>query len=182
MSETTDQLLVQRCLDGDMKAYEVLVQRYQTVMYNIALRMTGDREDAEDLTQSMFVKAYESLSRYKPEHKFFSWIYRITVNESLNFLSKRRHTVELDDHVPGTDKSPEDACHESEMSEVITKALSELSFDYRIVVVLRHFVDMSYREMSEIIGIPVKTVKSRLYSARQMLSSILIRRGVVSYE
>jgi len=182
MNEVTDQMLIQRCLDGDMKSYGVLMRRYQTVLYNVALRMTGNRDDADDLTQSVFVKAFENLGRYKSEHKFFSWIYRMTVNECLNFLSKYRRTVELDEHLPATDRLPDDACHETEMSEAISQALMELSFDYRMVIVLRHFVDLSYKEMSEIIGIPIKTVKSRLYSARQILSSILMRRGVVSYE
>lgn len=179
MSEVTDLALVQRCLNGDKRAYGTLVERHQTVMYNIALRMTGNREDAKDLTQNVFIKAFENLKRFKPEHKFFSWIYRMLVNESINFLRKRRSTVELQDYWHASEETAEDVYYRAEVSKAITSALMDIRLDYRIVIILRHFLDFTYREMSEIVGIPEKTVKSRLYSARQILGGILMERGVV---
>jgi RNA polymerase sigma-70 factor (ECF subfamily) len=182
MSEVNDLLLVQQCLEDNIQAFEALFARYQITMYNLALRMTGNRDDAEDLTQSAFIKAFENLDKFKPEYKFFSWLYRIMVNESINFLNRRRQVDTLDNRSSESSETPEDAYHRSEISEIINKALMELNLDARIVIVLRHFVDLSYREISEITGVKEKTVKSRLYSARKALGSILTRKGVVTYE
>jgi RNA polymerase sigma-70 factor (ECF subfamily) len=104
------------------------------------------------------------------------------VNESINFLNRRRQVDTLDNRSSESSETPEDAYHKSEISEVINEALMELSLDGRIVIVLRHFVDLSYKEISEITGVQEKTVKSRLYSTRRALGSILTRKGVVTYE
>jgi len=95
MSDQDDELLVRRCLGGDRGAFEVLVDKYQGPLFNVALRMTQVYADAEDITQSAFLKAFESLSSFKPGRKFFSWLYRIAVNESLNFLRAKRHLEPL---------------------------------------------------------------------------------------
>lgn len=173
-----DAELVRECLEGDPRAFETLVRHYQQPIYNLALRMLKDPEDASDVTQTVFVKAYEKLSTYNPAHQFFSWIYRIGINESIN-LSKR--AKRLDEYESGVSASlretPEDQFGDEVLSEAIGDAISLLKVDYRMVLVLKHYHDYSYQEMGEVLGIPEKTVKSRLFTARQQLKEILEKRG-----
>ena len=179
MSTPDDAALIRQCLAGDSSAFEGLVERYQKPLYNTALRMTGDSEEARDITQEAFVKAYERLSDYRPEHKFFSWIYRILINGTLNHLKHRKHTQELDAEIASHERPPDEEFDARRQSLRIEKALGDLSFDQRLVVVMRYFNDMSYVEMSAILSLPEKTVKSRLYSARQNLAVLLSQRGAI---
>ncbi len=167
-----DHELVDRCLRGDLEAFAPLVTRYQRPLFNVALRMVKDREDARDITQTAFVKAYEKLRTFDRRHRFFSWIYRIAVNECLNFVSRRRPEGPLSPKLPSAD-DPERSAEAGELAARVQEALMALSPDYRMVVILRHFVDLSYDEMSETLMIPEKTVRSRLYTARQRLAEIL---------
>lgn len=171
-------LLVARSLQGDGRAYGRLIDAYQRVLFNVALRMVGDREDAKDVTQVVFIKAFENLATYDGRHRFFSWIYRIMINESLNHLNRSKRLVPLDEGMASLEKGPDVSAGEQEVSEIIQRALLELSTDYREVIILRHFVQLSHHEMSEALDIPEKTVKSRLYSARQILGGILMKRGL----
>lgn len=165
---------IERCLRGDPEAFAPLVERYQRVLYNVAYRMVGNREDARDLAQTALVKAYEKLGSYDRRFRFFSWIYRILVNETLNFLERRRthEPVEasLSIAAPG---GPYQELEAAELERCVQAALLQLNPDQRAVVVLRHFADLSYQEMSATLGIPEKTVKSRLFSARQRLADLL---------
>lgn len=168
-----DEVAVRRCLNGDAAAFEALVGRYQHIMFNVALRMLGDYEDARDAAQNTFVKAYEKLGTYDPERRFFSWIYRILLNECLN-LRRRPATERLgdaEDVVP--DCSDADAVETAERKRDVRHAILLLSPAYREVIVLRHFAALSYEQMSEAIGVPTKTVKSRLHTARQQLAGEL---------
>lgn len=167
-----DHELVDRCLRGDLDAFAPLVARYQKPLFNVALRMVRDREDARDITQTAFVKAYEKLRSFDRQHRFFSWIYRIAVNECLNFVSRRRPERPLLADMPAADDPQRDA-EASELAARVQDALVTLTPDYRLVVILRHFLDLSYVEMSEALLIPEKTVRSRLYTARQRLAEIL---------
>ena len=167
-----DHELVDRCLRGDLEAFAPLVARYQKPLFNVALRMVRDREDARDITQTAFVKAYEKLRSFDRRHRFFSWIYRIAVNECLNFVSRRRPERPLLADVPASDDPQRDA-EASELAARVQDALVTLTPDYRLVVILRHFLGLSYVEMSETLMIPEKTVRSRLYTARQRLAEVL---------
>jgi RNA polymerase sigma-70 factor (ECF subfamily) len=172
--DENDAELVRRCLAGDPEAFRPLVEKYQRVLYNVAYRMVHDREDARDLAQGAFVKAYEKLGSYDPAYQFFSWIYRILVNDTLNFLKRNRPYQSLDPvwdtAAPG---GPREELEARELGRTVRAALMALSVDYREVVVLRHFAELSYGEMSVALAIPEKTVKSRLYTARQRLAEIL---------
>jgi RNA polymerase sigma-70 factor (ECF subfamily) len=179
MTEPDDKALVQRCLDGDPEAFAVLIDRYQRVLFNVSLRMLNNPEDARDATQTAFVKAYEKLDTFNPKYKFFSWIYKIMVNESLNQLARRRPHEEVDERMPSEEKTPEDRFETTQVEENVQRAVVELPLDYRRLVVLRHFGNLSYRDMSGALDLPEKTVKSRLYTARQMLRDILLKQGVV---
>lgn len=157
-----------------------MIDRYQGPLFNTALRMTGDKEEAADLTQNAFLKAYERLGEYRTDHKFFSWIYRILVNETINALKQRRQTQTIEVEITSPNKLPDEEFDARRLSTRIERALRELSFEHRLVIVLRYFNDMSYHEMSEILTLPEKTVKSRLYSARQNLGALLDRMGVAT--
>jgi len=180
MNETDDLTLVRQCLEGNSKAFETLVNKYQKPIFNAAYRMTREYDDSSEITQMVFVKAYEKLELYNSNFKFFSWLYRIAVNESLNFLKQRRQNEELDASFISENETPDQALYESEMSSNIQKALMQIDMNYRLVIILKHFQEFSYKEVSIILDIPEKTVKSRLFTARQMLKDVLIKNGIVA--
>lgn len=174
-----DETLVEACLAGERKAFEVLVERYEKKFYNAAYRVLGDTDDAMEATQSAFVKAYERLGTFDTSHRFFPWMYRILINESLNIVSRRKRFEELDSSVQATGKSAEEKYGDDEIARHLQAAVRQLKPDYRVVVALRHYQGFSYREISDILRIPEKTVKSRLFTARQQLREILLRKGIV---
>jgi RNA polymerase sigma-70 factor (ECF subfamily) len=178
-ARSDDAGLVRATLAGDQRAFETLVRQYEKPIYNLALRMVRDRDDAMDIVQTVFVKVYEKLGSYDEQHGFFSWLYRIAINESINFTKRSRRHDEYESGVTAALQPTQEAAHGAErLSDEIVGALEMLKPDYRIVIVLRHFHDYSYEEMAEMLAIPEKTVKSRLFSARQLLKEILESRGV----
>ena len=172
-------MLVQACLQGDRSAFDELVDRYQRVLYNAAYRITGSVDDAMDVTQSAFVAAWENLHTFDPSRRFFSWMYRIACNLALKLVERRRPLAALDAEVHSTDSTPEVVYGATESGEFLQRALLELGPDQRIVIVLKHIQGFSYREVSELLDIPEKTVRSRLFSARRRLRSVLLERGFV---
>ena len=171
MSDTDDAAVVARCLAGEHNAYEAIVSRYQKGLFNVALRMLGNYEDARDATQTAFIKAYEHLDSFNPEQRFFNWLFRILKNECLNSLRGRRAAEPVSVGLAATNRA--DPVEERERHQAVQSALLTLSVEYREVVVLRHFTDLSYDEIAATLGIPAKTVKSRLYTARQQLGERL---------
>jgi RNA polymerase sigma-70 factor (ECF subfamily) len=177
--EPDDIELVKGCLGGDEHAFEILVLRYQGPIFNAVLRMVRDREDASDLTQNAFLKAYQQLSRFDPQYKFFSWLYRIAINESLNHVKRRSREEPLEEDRASNDRGPENVLVGSDVSRHVQDALMRIGADSRAVLVLRHFHECSYEEMAVILGIPEKTVKSRLFSARRQLRELLEAKGLL---
>lgn len=173
-----DSVLVKQALKGDETAFEEIVRRYERTIYNVAYRMVRNHDDSLDITQTVFVKAYRKLSSFNPSYKLFSWLYAIAVNESINYIKKQSRMVPTDLDLGVDQRTPADAVASAEVGEQIQTALMGLSLDYRIVVVLKYFLEMSYREIAEIVGIPEKTVKSRLYTARERLRVLLVKQGV----
>ncbi len=173
--QNDDCLWVARCLAGEASAFEPLVNRYQRILFGVALRLLGNYEDAKDATQNTFIRAYEHLDSFDPERRFFSWIYRIAVNESLNLRRARRPHVF--DGVVEVSGGQTEAIEARETAARVEQALARLSEEYREVVVLRYFGDLTYEEISDAVGVPEKTVKSRLFSARQRLAAELGRQG-----
>jgi RNA polymerase sigma-70 factor (ECF subfamily) len=181
MSEKDDVEIIEECLRGHVNAFGLLVDKYQKQIFNGALRMIIDVEDAEDVAQTVFIKAFENLKAFNSQYRFFSWLYRILVNECLNFIKHRKHVRELNlESMPGTDRQSGNQ-EIIDLHQDIQNALTDLQPDYRMVIVLKHFQDFSYSEMSHILDIPEKTVKSRLYTARQLLKDILTRKGFVAH-
>ena len=172
--------VILRAQRGDARAFEQLVVSYERVLFNLALRMVKNREDALDLTQQVLVKAYQGLKSFDPRRRFFSWIYRIMINESLNLLERSRPMDPLADELSSQAEAPEERAEQANLEDVVREALMQLSIEHREVIVLRHFLALSYGEMSDALQIPEKTAKSRLYEARQKLGVILKRRGVES--
>ena len=137
MSEPDDKTLVSQSLDGDNRSFELLVDRYQKVLYNVAFRMLGNPEDALDVAQTALLKAYQKLADYDPRHKFFSWVYRIAVNESLNVVRRQRDHEPLPEGLVEPAKGPMEQYDEKQLKEQISEAILRLPPDYRQVVVLR---------------------------------------------
>jgi RNA polymerase sigma-70 factor (ECF subfamily) len=178
MQELDDQDLVRRSLKGDQKAFESLLDRYEKPIYNLALRMVNDVDDAADLTQTVFIKAYEKLGTYNERFKFFSWLYKIAVNTALNFLEQQKRHDLLGDKDVSEGHIVEEQFEASERVQKLEDAILQLEPEYRIVIVLKHFHDLSYDEIGRILDIPEKTVKSRLFTARGLLRKILLGFGL----
>ena len=183
ITETSpDRDQIRDCLRGDLGAFERIVEKYERPLFHAASRLVGNAEDARDIVQTAFTKAFEKLSTYDDRHDFRSWIYRIAINEAINFR-KRRHRLQpvedLDATVSSSQDGPEIECSTKEVSRHIQVALMSLNRDHRAVIVLRHYLECSYEEIAEVLGIREKTVKSRLFSARVVLKESLIRRGVI---
>jgi RNA polymerase sigma-70 factor, ECF subfamily len=168
-----DDLLVARCLGGDKAAFEALVERYQRVLFTVALRMVGDYDEAVDATQNAFVKSYEKLATFDRSRRFFSWLYRILFNECLNVQRDRKPREPLTPDIPAAG-SPADLVEANERRKSVQAAILALPLEAREVVILRHFTELSYQEIGDTLGIETKTVKSRLHSARQRLAELLL--------
>lgn len=173
MVKDGDVALVEQCKQGNREAMSQLVNQYERPVYNAAYRILGSVDDAADTTQTVFLKVFEHLQDYDPQYRFFSWIYRIAINESLNQVKKRRPQEPLADSEASPWQSPEQQLEGERLSNMVQSALMDLSEDYRTVVVLKHFSGCSYQEISGILQLPEKTVKSRLYTARQVLKKAL---------
>lgn len=178
MSKPDDTKLIERCIEGDRQAFETLLIQYEKPVFNAAYRMLNNKEDASDVTQTVFLKVYENFSSFDPSRRFFSWIYRITLNESLNWLGKQNRLEPLQHETADDGLSPEQEVDSAKLSAEIQAALMTLKTDYRTVIILKHFLGCSYMEISDVLEIPEKTVKSRLYSARQQLKDVLTDTGI----
>ena len=176
--------LVKRCQNRDMQAMEEIVGQYENQVYNIAYGMLGSPEDAQDITQDVFVSVWEKIGQFRFRSKFSTWLYRIAKNVSLNEKSRRtsRKTdvVEIDDSqawVPVDHQTPEDEILASEQQQILHKALGQLKESYRIILVLREMEELSYEDLSAVLGCSIGRVKSRLYEARMQLRGILKREN-----
>lgn len=172
MQQPDDATLVERSAEGDAEAFEALVTRHHRVLFSVALRILGNYEDASDATQSAFIKAYEKLGTFDRQFRFFSWIYRILLNECLNARRNRRQHDEVTPDL-AIGGNPLEALEASERRRRVQAALLALPVEYRVVVVLRHFGGLSYDEIAATLTVPARTVKSRLYTARQRLIELL---------
>ena len=149
MSKTDDTKLIERCRSGDRKAFEALLMQYERPVFNAAYRMLNNRDDAQDITQSVFLKVFENFDQYDPSRRFFSWIYRITLNESINWKSKTNRLTPLEIETADEGKGPEQQLDTEQASQSVQAALMTLTSDYRSVVVLKHFLGCSYTEISQ---------------------------------
>ena len=177
MSKSDDKNLIARCIKGDRQAFEALLIQYEKPVFNAACRMLNNRDDASDVTQTVFLKVYENFASFDPSCRFFSWVYRITLNESINWLGKRNRLEPLQHEAADDAGGPEQEVESAKLSADVQAALMTLSTDYRTVIILKHFLGCSYMEISDVLEIPEKTVRSRLYSARQILKDAIGEAG-----
>jgi len=181
-----EQELVARAKGGDLAAYDELVKRYQERIYATVYHMTANHEDANDLAQETFIKAYKALKSFKGDSSFYTWIYRIAVNKTINFLKQRRNRnhMSLNDmdfnveHDPDlvalvSNDTPRRDARISELQEKLNEALLKLSEVHRMVVVLHDVQGLPHEEISRIMDCNVGTVRSRLFYARQQLQAFL---------
>ncbi|MDR0272062.1 MAG: sigma-70 family RNA polymerase sigma factor [Clostridiales bacterium] len=180
MTEKTDYELIQMCLADDTECFEELVNRYKNLVYSIILRQTRDSEEANDLSQDVFLKVYKNLDKYTPEFKFSTWVMRITSNHIIDMHRKKKfETISYEEYsesggrVSATALSPEAEFIKRDQTERISKIVSELPEMYKIPVVLYHQQGMSYQEISEKIGEPLSKIKNRIFRGRKMLKTML---------
>lgn len=182
----TDSELVQAARDGDLKAYDSLIRRYQERIYATVYHMTGNHEDANDLAQEAFIKAYTALKSFKGDSSFYTWVYRIAVNKTINFLKQRKNKVSLSlndlefniENDPDlvafvSDKTPRRDVAITELQEKLNAAMQKLSDVHRMVVTLHDVQGLSHEEIAKIMECNVGTVRSRLFYARQQLQAYL---------
>jgi RNA polymerase sigma factor RpoE len=185
-AEVDEKVLVERTRRGDMGAYDALIRRYQQRIYATVYHMTSNHEDANDLTQESFIKAYQALKSFKGGSSFYTWIYRIAVNKTINFLKQRKNHVSMSlndldfnaEHDPDlvalvSDNTPRRDIGLSELAEKLNAAMQKLSEHHRLVVTLHDVQGLSHEEIAKIMDCNVGTVRSRLFYARQQLQAYL---------
>lgn len=192
MTREQEAAIVRKVLGGDANAFETLVLEYEKNVYNIALRMTGNSEDAADMTQEAFIKAYNSLQSFRGDSKFSVWLYRIVSNVCLDFLrsKNRKPTVSLSVEDDDGEDAQLDVADESQSPELlldrkltrdsVRRGLDSLPPDYRQILLLREIQGLSYDEIAQALSLEVGTVKSRIFRARKRLCTFLIDDGNIS--
>ena len=183
--------IIRSVLRGNVNDFEKLVTAYEKNVYNIALRMVGDPDDAADMTQETFIKAYRALSGFRGDSKFSTWLYRIASNVCLDFLrSRSRHpqvslsTVDEDDRatfeLPDMRQNPEEQLMKKLGMEAVRRGLEQLPEQQRQILVLRELGGLSYAELAQTLGLEEGTVKSRIFRARKRLCALLLCDGNIS--
>jgi RNA polymerase sigma-70 factor (ECF subfamily) len=188
VSAVADSDLVTRAIAGREDGFEELVRRYQRPIAAYVYRMVGDYDAALDLTQEVFIKVYASLARYRSEYKFSTWIYKIAHNSAVDHL--RRHSTREQSLVNQSDGeqydlpiesgrlSPEQESEKAERRAEIESVVRQLPSAYRELIVLRHSHDLSYDEIADVTGLPLGTVKNRLFRAREVMRQQFVERGI----
>ena len=179
-------VLVRKAQKGDLAAYDDLVRRYQERIYATVYHMTSNHEDANDLAQDTFIKAYQALKSFKGGSSFYTWVYRIAVNKTINFLKQRKNRTHMSlndldfnaEHDPDlvalvSDKTPRRDAALTELQEKLNEAMLKLSEPHRLVVTLHDVQGMAHEEIAEIMECNIGTVRSRLFYARQQLQGYL---------
>jgi RNA polymerase sigma-70 factor (ECF subfamily) len=189
--KSEDRVLVERCLKGEERAFEELLNKYKNSVYSICYRMVRNHTDAEDLAQDVFIRTFSVLDRYDPSYPFSSWLFRITSNLCIDFLRKAKGgMVSLDQPIDGPEGSiqrqlpadvvkPDRQMENKEMMAALEEAISTLPEHYRVIVILRHQEQMSYEEIADDLGIPLGTVKARIHRARNMIKEYFRRSGLL---
>ena len=189
MTREQEAQIVRKVLEGDVNAFETLVVEYEKNVYAITQRMTGNAEDAADMTQETFIKAYNSLSSFRGDSKFSVWLYRIATNVCLDFLRSRsrKPTVSLsmedDDgeemqlYIADESQSPEMLLERGLTRDAVRRGLNALPPDYKQILLLREIQGLSYDEISDVLDLEVGTVKSRIFRARKRLCAFLMEDG-----
>lgn len=179
MAGESDQLLVKRVQQGDKKAFDLLVLKYQHRIAALVSRFIHDHDEVQDVTQEAFVKAYRALANFRGDSQFYTWLYRIAVNTAKNYLVSRNRRppgtdVDIDDamyfdgdHALRDIESPEQNLMSEQLMQVVNQSIKQLPEDLRTALTLREYDGLSYEEIAEVMGCPVGTVRSRIFRARE---------------
>ncbi len=185
--DPTDEALVRSVLSGDRERFELLVERYQTRLVNYLYRMVRNLEEAHDLTQEVFIRVYQALDRYDSQYRFSTWLFRVAQNAAIDVIRKRRiqlvpltrradegsdATVDLE--LPDGQPSALETLQGRELDASIRAAIDALPWEYRELILLRHYGELAYEEIAEVKAMPLGTVKNKLFRARQMLKQQLL--------
>ncbi|GMU65332.1 MAG: RNA polymerase sigma24 factor [Acidobacteriota bacterium] len=181
----SDEELVRSVLDGDREGFTTLVERYQSRLVNYLHRLVRDVEEAHDLAQEVFIRVYQALDRFDPQYRFSTWLFRVAQNAAIDVIRKRRlrlvplsrpdedgegsHEIEVAAEGP----SALDRMEGAERDAKVRDAIEELPWEYRELIVLRHYGELAYEEIAETKGMPLGTVKNKLFRARQMLRALI---------
>ena len=185
-----DARLLERCRNGDTEAFEALFRKYQTYVYNVSVGMLCNNEDAADITQETFLRIHRNLHRFRGESSFSTWLYRVAVNLCITELRRRQRSrfqfleeLQHDDDTPMHEEpvvSPAEAVEQEEDRQAVRDVLNTLPPDYRAIMVLRHFQQMAYDEIAEVLGLTLGQVKTRLFRARKLFKDRFLAQAETS--
>lgn len=181
MVDNIENRLTKLALKGDQRAFAEIVELYKDKIYHLAYRMLSNRYEAEDIVQETFLRVYRNLDRYDQNQKFSTWIYRIATNLCIDRLRKKKPTYSLDAEmndqegmdgysmIPSDNRTPESEALLSETQQIIYQAIDSLPAKYKSVMILRYLQDLSLQEISDVLGMPVTTIKTRVHRGREFL-------------
>lgn len=173
MQELQDEAIIQLVLQGDKKAYAMLIERYQHFVFTLVIRMTGNHEDAEEITQDVFVKAYNSLAGYSGGSKFSTWLYTIARNTTLSHMRKRKIIATSDEELKITDRSTEQALDRKNNKALINAAIKQLEPSEAQILTLFYLHEQTIDEIAQILDITKSNIKVKLHRGRKKLKEIL---------
>jgi RNA polymerase sigma-70 factor (ECF subfamily) len=185
--DVKDTAVIEKVLAGDFQSFETLILKYQSKLFATMLNVVKDRDLAEDMVQDAYMKAFEKLSTLKDHAQFYPWLKRIALNNALNHFERAKRVMDVEneddessffERIPAGE-SPEELLVKEELKRYVRHFVDALPDKLRVVIVLREVEDLSYEEISEMMNIPIGTVRSRLFNARQMIKDRLINQGLV---
>jgi len=182
-----DSSIIEKVLEGDAQSFEILILKYQSKLFATVLNVVKNRELAEDIVQEAYMKAFQKLDTLKNHAQFYPWLKRIALNLALNHFERAKRVMDVENEEDETSfferipdgESPEELLVKDELKRYVRHYVEALPDKLRVVVILREIEEMSYEEIAEMMNIPIGTVRSRLFNARQMIKDRLISQGLV---
>jgi len=189
-AELDDAQIVAKCLDGELGYYNLLVGKYENMVFNLAFRIMKNRQDAEDVTQEVFINAFNHLESYKPEYKFTTWLLKITKNQALyrlRGLKKQPKATEDLELLTAIDRDPpqsqgadpEEEAQRTEFNSTVLEILNSMPDKYRLTLMLRHLMERSYQDIADILDMNLGTVKTNIHLGRKLLREKLEARKMI---
>jgi RNA polymerase sigma-70 factor (ECF subfamily) len=185
----SDETLVARVLKGENAAFGILIKRYEKQIYSFAYNLTNNKDDAQDFAQEAFIKIYNNLHKYDKSRSFFPWMYKVSTNVCYSKLKQSRpkvnevpleKVIEFSPLIPDRATNPEEYSQTRELQRLVKQAITELPEKYRVPLVLKYLEDMSYKDISDTMDIPISTIETRLYRGRALLQkrlAVILERG-----
>jgi len=170
--------IIKKVVDGDIEAFGFIIRKYQCPLYNLISKMTHSATATEELLQIVFIKAFEKLPAFKPEFRFFSWIYRIAINETINYLKSVKRFSTLTDQVLTQTADIVDEDENLISAENLQLIVSQLKDDYKTLIILKYYQSLTYEEICQITGLEIIAVRSKLYMAREILRKMIIKNSI----